>query len=279
LSIALVAIATISRFISSPFRKQQALLLLQAALWNTSTCRVFALTSSLRSFCHANIAIRTMSSSIDPDDIRQRKQALRKQIRAAVRELNPEETQLQSKQVWERVFELPVYKSAKSVGLFLSMPKGEINTDAILQHAIQNGKDVYVPQVGKNFEKCDMDLLKVVLDGSSSSQEIFHKSWPRNKWQIPEPPAEMPIITAQPGDIDLLVVPGLGFDQKGNRLGQGKGYYDRFIARMTANETPLSLVAVALKPQLVLNADIPVAEYDRRMDMVVLPNEIISSQK
>ncbi len=37
---------------------------------------------------------------------------------------------------------------------------------------------------------------------------------------------------ATPGDIDLLVGPGLAFDINGNRLGQGKGYYDRFIARM-----------------------------------------------
>lgn len=213
------------------------------------------------------------------DEIRQKKQAVRKQIRAAVRELSSEDTELQSKQVWDQVIELPLYQSAKSVGLFLSMPKGEIQTDPILLHAIQSGKDVYVPQVGTNFEKCDMELLKVVLDSdssSASSQELFHKKWPRNKWQIPEPPAEMPIVTAKPGDIDLLVVPGLGFDKKGNRLGQGKGYYDRFIARMTVNETVLPLVAVALKPQLVLDDEIPIAEYDRRMDMVVLPDEVIS---
>jgi 5-formyltetrahydrofolate cyclo-ligase len=220
-----------------------------------------------------------MSSSINSDEIREKKQAFRKQIRAAVRELDSKDIQVQSQQVWDRVFELPVYKSAKSVGLFLSMPTGEILTDAILQHAIQNGKDVYVPTVGKNFEKCDMDMLKVVLDdSSSSSDEIFHKHWPRNKWQIPEPPADMLIVTAKPGDIDLLLVPGLGFDRKGNRLGQGKGYYDRFIARMTTDETPLPLVAVALTPQLQ-DVDIPVAEYDRQMDLIVLPDEIINSQR
>lgn len=166
---------------------------------------------------------------------------------------------------------LPQYKQAKSVGLFLSMPKGEINTDPIIKHSIELSKDVYVPQVGANFEKCDMELLKVVLQ---TPDPEFHKTWPKNKWQIPEPPADMPIIAAKPGDIDLLIVPGLGFDQKANRLGQGKGYYDRFIERMTINGTPLPLVAVALEPQFV-ETDIPVAEYDRQMDMVVFPNRII----
>ena len=216
-----------------------------------------------------------MSSSPDFEDVKKRKQALRKQIRAKTRDLTPDEIETQSKQVWDRVFALPSYKSAKAVGLFLSMPSGEINTDLILQHAISNGKDVYVPQVGTNFEKCDMELLKVVLDESDDSKDLFHKKWPKNRWKIPEPPAEMPVTIAQPGDIDLLVVPGLAFDRKRNRLGQGKGYYDRFIARMTVNNTILPLVAVAMTPQLVVDEEIPVAEYDKRMDVVVLPDEII----
>lgn len=275
-----ILIAKISRFIGSSSRKQQACFVLQAALWNTLPCRVAAfpphclLSSNLQTYT----SLRKMSSSTSPDDIRERKQAVRKQIRAVTRELSLEDIQVQSEEVWERVISLPIYQSAKSVGLFLSMPKGEINTDVILQHAIKNGKIVYVPEVGKNFEKCDMELLKVVLDPSNDSPELFHKSWPKNKWQIPEPPSDMPIINAQPGDIELMIVPGLGFDRKGNRLGQGKGYYDRFIARMTVDDTSLPLVAVGLTPQL-LDIDIPVAEYDRQMDMVVLPNEVIRPEK
>jgi 5-formyltetrahydrofolate cyclo-ligase len=219
-----------------------------------------------------------MMSTPSHEEIRAQKLALRKRIRAATKVLTVEEIQSQSQKVWDQVFELPVYQSAKTIGLFLSMPKGEINTDAILKNALENGKDVYVPQVGQDFEKCDMDLLKVVV-ADKSSDELFHKSWPKNKWQIPEPPADMPITTANPGDIDLLVVPGLAFDQKCNRLGQGKGYYDRFIARMTENGASLPLVAVAMQPQLVEDVDIPVAEYDKQMDMVVLPERIIYPPK
>lgn len=199
------------------------------------------------------------------------KKVFRKKIRASIKELTVEETQTQSQQVWDKVFELPVYRSAQRIGLFLSMPEGEINTDPIIENAIKSGKTVYVPQVGTNFEKCDMELLKVLLD---TPDPFFHKSWPKNKWQIPEPPADMPTIPAKAGDLDLLIVPGLGFDSKANRLGQGKGYYDRFIARMTLNNTKLPLVAVALEAQFV-DEDIPVEDYDRQMDMVVLPSRII----
>jgi 5-formyltetrahydrofolate cyclo-ligase len=221
-----------------------------------------------------------MSSKNEIDDIKAKKKHLRREIRAGIRELDSAAIATQSAKVWKKVFELPVYQSAKSIGLFLSMPTGEINTDEILKDAVAKGKDVYVPEVGKNFEKSDMELLKVILDSQSSSGDdvIFHKKWPRNKWKIPEPPADMPIVRAKPGDIDLLIVPGLGFDRSCSRIGQGKGYYDRFIARMGSDETPMPLVAVALTPQLV-EKSIPVAEYDRKMDMVILPDETIVPQK
>lgn len=213
------------------------------------------------------------------DDVRKRKQDLRKRIRSAMKDLSIEDINAQSHAVWKSVFELPVYQSATSVGLFLSMPKGEINTDLILQHCVQERKDIYVPEVGKNFELCDMELRKVILNPSEHStnsiDDLFHKKWPTNKWNIPEPPSDMPTITANPGDIDLMIVPGLAFDRTRNRLGQGKGYYDRFIEKMTRDGKSLPLVAVALKPQLVEDTSIPVAPYDQQMDMVVLPDEVI----
>lgn len=204
------------------------------------------------------------------EDVRRKKQQLRKHLRSAMKKLTAEDINDQSNSVWKKVFELPLYRSAKSVGLFLSMPMGEINTDLILEHCVQNEKHIYVPEVGKNFELCDMELRKVILNPTESMahtpNDMFHKTWPTNKWCIPEPPADMPTITAKPGDIDLMIVPGLGFDRTRNRLGQGKGYYDRFIAKMTKDGETLPLVAVALKPQLVEDTRIPVAPYDQQID-------------
>jgi len=70
-----------------------------------------------------------------------------------------------------------------------------------------------------------------------------------------------------------LIVPGLGFDANGGRLGQGKGYYDRFIEgmRRDGDGKPL-LVAVGLEASLVEGEGIPMMEHDFRMDMVVLSN-------
>jgi 5-formyltetrahydrofolate cyclo-ligase len=207
--------------------------------------------------------------------VRERKQALRKEIRAKMKALSREEILLESSKVWERLFELPEYKASRSVSIFLSMPAGEIATESLIQDAIQAGKDVYVPQVGKNFEQADMEMLKII-DPITADGTLSYHAWPRNKWGVPEPPS--PHVVAQPGDLDLIILPGLGFDSEGNRLGQGKGYYDRFIARMALGSDKLPyLVAVGLDCQLV--ESIPVRVHDRSMDKVLLPSHVIAVKK
>lgn len=225
-----------------------------------------------------SILLRKMSSIADTArghdcDIVTKKKQLRKQVRSKMRELSKQDIKGQSLQVWKRLFDLPVYQEAKSIGLFLSMPSGEIDTDPAIRHAVEAGKQIYVPQVGKNFEQADMELLKVEQT-AANPEELFHHSWPRNKWEIPEPPPEMPIVLAKEGDIDVLVVPGLAFDRKGERLGQGKGYYDRFIQHMISTDKKIPrLIAVGLTCQLV--DEIPVESYDKRMDLVLIPGETI----
>jgi len=202
------------------------------------------------------------------------------------------------------------------------MPSGEIQTrNAIRRIAMKDGKELFVPRVGLDFEKCDMDLIRCDTrmstgdDGDAASSagdngsedgeddELFYDSWPRNKWGIPEAPASTSgEDVAQPGDIDLLLVPGLAFDTHGHRLGQGKGYYDRFIARMrNGNDDGLAgsgdkkkkpfLIGVCLEEQFLEEVPhgidfgggggggdggiIPVSDHDYIMDMVLTPSRTL----
>lgn len=169
------------------------------------------------------------------------------------------------------------------------MPRGEIHTDGACQQVLKDGKDLYVPRVGLDFELCDMDMIKVQYNnnnnkndscstnnddgGVDDEDEIFHKGWPRNKWGIPEAPSNLTQL-AEPGGLDLIVVPGLGFDRDGARLGQGKGYYDRFITKMSDEKQGKKpfLIAVGLEPSFVdVEGGIPVNDHDCKMDMVILP--------
>jgi 5-formyltetrahydrofolate cyclo-ligase len=69
-----------------------------------------------------------------------------------------------------------------------------------------------------------MEMVKVPCQ-SLQDDEIFYDMWPRNKWGIPEAPRTEEFIVASPGDIDILLVPGLGFDRKGGRLGELTLFY------------------------------------------------------
>jgi 5-formyltetrahydrofolate cyclo-ligase len=229
----------------------------------------------------------------------EKKRLLRKTIRSKLSQMSHEEITRQSNLVWDKVFQLPQYQSSQSVGLFLSMPSGEIHTHSACERVLSDGKTLYLPRVGLDFEKCDMELVRVASSSSSSSQLqeerssdnrsplTFYEHWPRNKWGIPEPPSvegDGDNHIAKPGDIDLMIVPGLGFDRSGGRLGQGKGYYDRFLWKMKSKDGKKKeqdrpvLVAVGLEPSFVSEGTIPMSHHDFRMDMVVLPDAVLDCQ-
>ena len=216
--------------------------------------------------------------------LRRRKQKLRKDIRSKIKSAYPPSgsarLEAQSNAVFARLFEMPAYQSATSIGFFLSMPSGEIQTRDAIRRIVQDGKTLYVPRVGLDFEKCDMDLIRCDTTARSGGDELFYDCWPRNKWNIPEPPTDLTAV-AGPGDIDLLLTPGLAFDSRLHRLGQGKGYYDRFIAKTKDENKPI-LVGVCLEEQFIevsstagSEEGIPMAEYDFVMDKLLTPTKTI----
>lgn len=79
----------------------------------------------------------------------------------------------------------------------------------------------------------------------------------------PDPTATDPVA---PGDVDVVVVPGLAFTPDGRRLGQGGGWYDRFLARCRPG---CAVVGVCFDGQIV--DDVPTEAHDRRVDWIVTP--------
>jgi 5-formyltetrahydrofolate cyclo-ligase len=91
----------------------------------------------------------------------------------------------------------------------------------------------------------------------------------RGKFNIPEPTTD-PYI----GHIDLVVLPGVGFDLRGNRLGRGGGYYDIFLSRLS---TDTVLVGVGYDFQLA--EVVPVSRKDKPVNYVITPTEGILKAK
>ena len=107
------------------------------------------------------------------------------------------------------------WAGADAVLCFLSMPH-ELDTAGVILAARARGKTVAVPRIQEN----DIRFVVMPMDAGKLS---------RDAWGIPEPdPAWLPLDIARAGHL-LVAAPGLAFDRLGNRLGRGKGYYDRFL--------------------------------------------------
>jgi len=159
-----------------------------------------------------------------------------------------------SMDIANNLLKLPIWEQSY-YHIFLSIQKHkEINTEFIL-HILQ-GKDKNVVVSKSNFK--DNTLEHILLTDST----ILNL----NSWGIPEPVDGIPI----PEDkIDIVFVPLLAFDCKGNRVGYGKGFYDKFLAKCNSKTLKIGLSLFAPEEEIseVLATDIP-------LDYCVTPSEI-----
>lgn len=160
-----------------------------------------------------------------------------------------------SRKACQKLVSTEPFQSASTVMMFLSLPH-EVDTSEAILHAWQLGKTVAVPKV--SWEQRHMIPVQI---NSLETGFSTGASGLRN------PVAGAPVPF---GEIDLVVTPGLGFDRKGNRLGRGGSYYDRFFANA---ELKAIRCGLAFAEQLV--DAVPVAEHDEPVDLLVTDKEIV----
>ncbi|GES64012.1 5-formyltetrahydrofolate cyclo-ligase [Aspergillus terreus] len=219
------------------------------------------------------------------------KKELRRNMRDVLQRIPAESIVSQSKTATIKLFSLAEYQHAKRIGVYLSMPSGELSTTAIVQDALSKGKEVFVPYIHSvespspsptQKKMSIMDMLAL------ESMEEFTSLVP-DKWGIPSLSETQVtnkknclggIGVSKGGTIrddihglDMIVMPGMAFDEGFRRLGHGKGYYDHFLSRYaeaaaaTTTKMPL-LVALSLREQLV--AEVPVTTHDWRVDALIV---------
>lgn len=144
------------------------------------------------------------------------KQKLRSSMLSQLRKLKEVDRANKSFSIQEKLFETLEFKKAKII-LFYASLKTEVETDRMIKEAQARGKVIGLPVV---FDK-ERDIVPF-------SAKDFPKNLTIGPYDIRQPKEEFsnPISLA---DIDLVIVPGVAFDSRGNRLGRGKGYYDRFL--------------------------------------------------
>jgi len=202
-----------------------------------------------------------MSSSEAGGDLNAQKQALRKELRGRLAALDDAEILRQSEAVSRRLFALPEYAQSTGVACFLSMPK-EFNTRPILVRLFEDGNRVYPLRV-KSAKEHTMSMLE-----ASSLADI--ESFPPSRWGIPAPARE---ALEDGSQLDMVVVPGLAFDKIGGRLGQGAGFFDRYLAKLQElkGEGKLWLVGVTLDELMVER--VPRDSLDFLMHHVLWPSK------
>jgi len=209
-------------------------------------------------------------AAIGGSDLKAEKQVLRKELRAKLAALDDEAILSASNAVAQQLFALPEYAQSKGVACFLSMPK-EFNTRPILERLFQDGKRAYLPRV-ESVKEHTMSMLE-----ASSLADV--DAFPPGRWNIPEPARDGPerVEALQDGsEIDLIVVPGLAFDERGGRLGQGAGFYDRYLAKIQEikGKGTVKLVGVTIDELMI--EQVPRDHLDFLMDQVLWPSKAAS---
>ena len=198
--------------------------------------------------------------------IQNQKIAFRNEMKKKLKLMTSESSiELQSEAVVKKLLQHPVYLNSQSVSLFLNMPTGEIKTDRILVDFFERNKSVFIPCCTK--ERMEMVRLENWND--------YFMLKP-NAWGIPEP--KLNENRDNGAVLDLIIMPGLAFDSKGNRIGYGKGYYDKYLKRAfeeadQAGKSRPFTIAIGIKEQIVDH--LPVEKNDIPPNLILTPNEDI----
>lgn len=142
---------------------------------------------------------------------------LRRTLRQARRQLSPCEQRRAARNLYRQLAQHPVFRRARHIALYLPND-GEIDPRLLLRAAQRRGKATYLP----------------VLNAWPRTKMVFQRIRPAdklraNRFGIPEPSAN-PALQRKVWALDLILLPLVGFDSEGGRLGMGGGFYDRSLA-------------------------------------------------
>nr|CAI5843313.1 unnamed protein product [Callosobruchus analis] len=133
----------------------------------------------------------------------------------------------------------------------------EIDTEPVVRRIFEDGKQCFVPR----YDRHTMNMVELhSIDDWANL--------PVTKWNIKQPSFEENRRDAMDTGLDLIVVPGVAFTKKGERLGHGGGYYDIYLSTIMKKQAKSpAMVGLAFKEQIV--DEIPCEETDVQIDLVL----------
>lgn len=177
------------------------------------------------------------------------KQQLRQKMRTQLCRYSAQQRTEMSASACKNLIDTPEFRQATTIMAYLSLPH-EADTTAFILYAWQHSKTIAVPKI--SWQQRHMIPVQI---NSLETGIATEAGGLRN------PVTGVPVPLE---DIDLVVTPGLAFDKKGNRLGRGGSYYDRFFQHEKLRALKCGFgFAEQILPE------VPTLEHDRPVDMLV----------
>lgn len=183
------------------------------------------------------------------------KREIRKQVLRQRDLISEKEKKAKDNSIRSTVLNLLEFRSARKV-LFYASYKSEVDTFDLIRDSISINKIVALPKVNSQSFTLDIYEIKDLKELHSGYRNIPEPSLPSDR-----------ILKAT--DIDLIIVPGVAFDTHCNRLGYGKGFYDKLL-----NEKLCPAIALAYEEQIV--ETVPTESHDIKMDKIITDKRVIT---
>ena len=191
------------------------------------------------------------------DEIRAAKEQIRKEMAKAINGLTERQRTERTRAIEARLFDFANFLEARIALLYVDTDC-EVRTKSILRRAYDFNKIVVLPCF--DAERHKVAILKV----DSLDKDL--RTGARGVLE-PNPERCKPVPIQK---IDIAIIPGQAFDEKGGRVGSGRGYYDRFIPELPATTRK---VALAFEEQIL--PLIPTESHDRHVDIIITDKRII----
>lgn len=176
---------------------------------------------------------------------------MRKELKSLRNRLSKAEVAAKSESICQKMMAGSVYRDAQVIMAYLAFGN-EVNIDTVITDALQKGKTVCVP----------------FITGPHTMQSVQFKAWSDvvvGVYGIRTVAQDVPVIVPQA--IDLVLVPGLGFDLSGGRIGMGAGFYDRFLKECC------NAVKTGITYDILLREKIICDEHDEKIDFLITESQ------
>lgn len=188
--------------------------------------------------------------------IKEQKKLIRTSILEKRNSLTAQEIKENELLILDNLMKLNQFVQSKNVFCYLNF-RSEVPTKGIIEYCQQQGKNVYIPV-------CINETKEMII--SLYDEDVLLAS---SKYGVAEPTPDT-IKIADRNTLDIAIMPGAAFDNRGYRIGYGAGYYDKFYAH-----TSKQIYKIALAFSFQIIEEVPKDDYDIPVDCIVTEKGIV----